>query len=245
MVPFILPLKKQFQRPSLQGRFLSIGSVEQAFLRISLIVKGRNIWSQQLRVQPGQKFTLQLPENLHKINQSDIECHITQTNSKKSALYMPLHDPLKISHPAGSFLNNLLRGGIMISILFLVLATLSIFIAQVMSIQGSLLTLLVVYLIGSCKASIRNLLFPAPNPMLPQQADIFSISDLMYSIVWKPILWFIPDFQGLNPTSALMNGELIPWLKIGMELSRALPFLFICSLYLFYFLPRQEKALLK
>jgi hypothetical protein len=40
-----------------------------------------------------------------------------------------------------------------------------------------------------------------------------------------------------------MNGEYIRWTTLLREATSSLPFLLVSSFYLFYFLPRQEKAL--
>ena len=247
-MPFALPLAQQKSQPSLRGKLFSMSKTPEAILRVSLVSQNRVLWSQNLRIVPGQEFKCSLPSPVMDLKDKNIECHLTQVNPDKSPLYMTLNDPISMTHPAGSLWSNLFRAGSMIGLLFLILATLSIFISQIMSTQGSLLTLFIIYLVGSCKESIRALLFPVASPYMPtpaQTLEAFSFSDLFYGLVWKPILWFVPDFQALNPTSALMNGEFIRWTTLLKEMTSALPFLLVSSFYLFYFLPRQEKALQK
>ena len=138
-------------------------------------------------------------------------------------------------------MGNLLRATMLSSLLIFTMAAIGIFLAQILSFQGSLFTSLVIYIIGSFKQDIHELLFSTGMPNIPGfSTEPLDPSTIFYSILWKPLLFITPDFQVLNPTSKLMNGEYIPWdvfINVG---STTLPFLCVTLLYVLYFLPRQE-----
>ena len=241
--PFELPLSAQKSYPVLFGKLLSLGQGEKALLRADIVQNNRVLWRQEMAYIPGQFFRLPLPEALTNLTQ--LELRLTQVNPDKKPLYLPLSEPLSITHPAGHIWKNILRGSLMLTLLFCVLICLGVFSSQVLSPQGSLLVLTLVYIVGSCKDSIRNLVFPLPLSMgMPApNPNEFHIMDVVYTMIWKPLLLLIPDFQALNPITPLMNGDYISWQIFLHQGVSTLPFLTLSAFYLFYFLPRQERCL--
>jgi len=119
----------------------------------------------------------------------------------------------------------------------------SIAAAQFLSTPGSAFTTISIYIIGFFKEDIRTMLFP-PLRSFQEEQILTSLNpvELFYIIVWKPILFFIPDFSLLNPTARIVNGELISWAELGFNFMSVIPFIAIISIYLFYFIPNQELA---
>ena len=240
--PFELPLSVQKSYPVLFGKLLSLGQGEKTLLRADIVQNNRVLWRQEMAYVPGQFFRLPLPEALANLTQ--LELRLTQVNPDKKPLYLPLSEPLSITHPAGHIWKNILRGSLMLTLLLGVLICLGVFSAQVLSPQGSLLVLTLVYIVGSCKDSIRNLVFPPLSLGMPvPNPNDFQVMDVIYAMIWKPLLWLIPDFQALNPITQIMNGDYISWQIFLHQGVSTLPFLTLSAFYLFYFLPRQERCL--
>jgi ABC-type multidrug transport system permease subunit len=141
--------------------------------------------------------------------------------------------------------SHLLKASLMITLLLGTLITLSLFSAQILSAQGSLLLIFLIYLVGSFQTNIEHLLFPAPPVLagMPQVEPSLGFSEVITTAIWKPLLWLVPDFQNLNPINSLMNGEFISWSFIWEQGISIGPFLAICSFYLIYFLPKRERAI--
>jgi hypothetical protein len=240
--PFVLPLSPQQSYPVLYGKLLSLSSLEKILVRADVVQDKRILWRNEIYIASGQFFRVSLPEELCHLD--NLELRLSQNNADKKPLYLPLSEPLSITHPAGHLWKNIFRGGLMISMLLFILISLGVFSAQVLSAQGSFLTLSLIYIVGSSKDGIRNLIFPiAPSGLLANNPASFHLSDVIYTIIWKPLLWLIPDFQALNPITELMNGDYISWTAFLHQGVSTLPFLTLCSFYLFYFLPRQERCL--
>lgn len=240
--PFTLPLTPQSSDPELSGRLLTLGSSDPVELRIGVLVNGRGAWGNVQTIVPGQEFRVRLPVELSRL-EGEKELRLLQLNPDKKALFLPIDKPLRLTHPSGSLGLNVLKAGLMLSLLFLSLLCLGVFTAQLLSPQGSLMVVSLVYLIGSFKGSISNLLFPPsmiPEHLRPDEA--VTVSEVFYTVTWRPLLWLVPDFQALNPTVLLTNGHFIGWDTFLSEATSTLPFLTLMAFYLFYFLPRQERA---
>jgi len=236
---FELPLQEQNDPIYLRGKLMSLRDMTQALLRLEIKHEGRLIWAEEKFIEPGVEFYHLLPPELSKL--SPLRLDIKQANEEKKPLYYVQSEPMSLSKPRGSFESNLLRGTLLSSLLIFTMAAIGIFFSQILSFQGSIFTSLVVYIIGSFKSDIYELLFSSATPNIPGVSEpSLDPTQIFYSIIWKPLLFIVPDFQVLNPTSKLMNGEYIPWdifLSVGFT---TLPFLCIILLYALYFLPRQE-----
>jgi hypothetical protein len=239
---FKIPALSKLNRPVLEGRLLALGKAKDLVIRLALRHNKRIIWARELPSSISKTFSVVLPLALSKLSNATLT--ISQVNSSKSALYLPNSSPLSITQPKGSWWGNVLKSSLMLTCLLGTLVTLSMFAAQLLSSQGSLLLMFLIYLVGSFKPDIEKLLFPVP-PMiegLAIQPTPFGISEVITAAIWRPLLWLIPNFQDLNPTDSLINGEFISWSTIGYNSAAALPLVAICGFYLAYFLPKRERA---
>lgn len=237
---FEFPVTPQKEPIYVRGKLMSLQDMPQAELVMEVRSEGRLVWSDQLMIEPNVEFYHMLPYQLSELN--NLRLNIIQGNPDKKPLYYVQTEPISLSNPKGSFQGNLIRGTLLSSILILTMSAIGVFFSQVLSFQGSIFTSMVIYIFGSSKAYIYELLFKSSTPNIPGMTQDTSMDpvQIFYSILWKPILFLLPDFQALNPTNKLMNGEYIPWNSFVHVGSSIMPFLFIILVYTLYFLPKQE-----
>ena len=225
----------------LTGQLVSQGTKKRAILEVTLSSDETPFWRNRIQIEGNKKFIMSLPSSIQKI--SPLKMSIRQFNEKKEALYYLQYQPFHITNYYGTVWPNLFRGIGTLLILSIILIFISIACAQFLSTQGSAFFTIAIYIIGFFKEEIRNMLFP-PLKYFQQQDILHSLNpvELFYIIVWKPILFFIPDFSKLNPTNRIVNGDLISWSELSFNFLSSVPFIAIISIYLFYFLPKQELA---
>ncbi|MBF0198844.1 MAG: hypothetical protein HQL32_14100 [Planctomycetes bacterium] len=236
---FIIEKPGKAKRRELRGslRSISLSKETNLFMRLR---KGREaLWISAQTIKSGKTFYQKLPEIPDSFYPLPLE--LKQESAKGSTVfyYLP-KKPLMVSTATSSVISNYLRSSIMIMGLCATLIALSFFFSQFLSLQGSFLVISLIFLIGCFKSDIYQLLFPTPMPTSMPQPPNLSFVDLFYRMVWEPLLFLTPDFYHLNPTPYLSNSELISWQLIGSHFLSIIPFLIILSLYLFYFVPKQE-----
>jgi len=238
---FDLKLNKLNSDYQLSGSLATQASKTMAILEVTLAKDKNDFWQRRIEIQPNKDFVINLPSAIQKL--SPLSLKIKQVNEKKKAFYYLQSKPIYITNYYGTIWPNLFRGAATLLIKGILLIFISIAAAQFLSTPGSAFTTITVYIIGFFKEDIRNMLFP-PLRSFQEQNILTNLNpvELFYIIVWKPILFFIPDFSLLNPTARIVNGELISWSELGFNFMSVIPFITIISIYLFYFIPNQELA---
>ena len=240
-IQFDLNLNKLNTDYQLSGSLATQAVKTNAVLSVILSKDNNDFWERRIEIQPNKEFVLNLPNAIQKL--SPLKLKIKQFNKKKKAFYYLQSKPIYVTNYYGTIWPNLFRGAATLLIKGILLIFISIAAAQFLSTPGSAFTTISIYIIGFFKEDIRTMLFP-PLRSFQEEQILTSLNpvELFYIIVWKPILFFIPDFSLLNPTARIVNGELISWAELGFNFMSVIPFIAIISIYLFYFIPNQELA---
>lgn len=242
-ISFPIAIKKLNQQFRLRGTLRGQSDGKEGILRCRIIKENNVLWARQLPIKTNREFILMLPSQLYNIGPVTLE--MTHLNKNKSPVYFLSNQPFLLSIYYGPLWHNLTRGSIQILILVFVLVAISMLLCQFLSIQGTLLGTLFLYIIGFFKSNIHAIIFPEATFYPGMAVKDTTLIDIFYLILWKPILFIIPNFGNLNPTSSLISGSLITTEKLLDNIIEIIPLLLIITFICKVFLPKQELASLK
>jgi hypothetical protein len=233
-----LPLHHNEKTLEVSGRLLSVDADLDILLELRVQTPERALWRETLTLRTGQPFRFNLPPALQ--NHNDLRLMIRQANASDEPLIYTSHHPFRVRAPGGSLSENASRALFKLSLLWLYLLTLAFVMARLLPPQSSLLPIGFVTLIGTFHASIQETLFPMSKIPKEFQPGL-GLGDILYLILWKPLLSLIPDFQALNPISALARGERVSFEQLPSQMTGVLFLLAVAFIITRYLLPRRER----
>lgn len=237
-----LPLEHKEENLEVSGKLLGVNSELNVFLDIRVYAEGKALWRNSLNLNTGSPFRLSLPPALQ--NFKDLQLMISQMNQQKEPLIYTSHHPFQVRVPGGSLEANIGRAFLKMSLLWLYLLTLAFVIARLLPPQTSLLPIGFICLVGTTKSSIEGMLFPISRIPEELQPDL-TLGDVFYTIVWRPLLGFVPDFQHLNPIPYLARGERVPLEHLPNQLLGIGLLLILSAIVTHIMLPRRERLPLR
>ncbi len=114
-------------------------------------------------------------------------------------------EEVEVLYRAGSFSANYIRAVLMILARLIFLAALGIFVSTWLSFPVAMLICVVIFFTGTINGFVME-----SFDYLGQGATI------IYSLTIKPILWFLPRFDGeFNPTQFMISAKLLSWLFLA------------------------------
>jgi hypothetical protein len=233
-----LPLKHDKEAIQVSGQFLSVDSDLDVHLDLRVQNSDRALWRDTVSIRTGQPFRFSLPPALQ--DHRELKLMVRQINSSKEpVIYTSLH-PFQIQEPGGRLGANIFRALTKLSLLWFYLITLAYVLARLLPPQSSLLPMGLVSIIGMYRSSIQNVLFPVSK--VPEEFRAAQgLGDILYLILWKPLLFLVPDFQSLNPIPALARGERILFDQLSSQLVPIICVIILGVLTARYFLPQRER----
>lgn len=105
----------------------------------------------------------------------------------------------------GGFGGNFLRAALLILVRLLFLAGLSVSVSTWLSFPVAVLVGMAIFVTGTI------------NGFINESFEYLSTgASMVYSLTLKPILWFLPQFDGaFNPTGYIVSGEFLSWLFLA------------------------------
>lgn len=242
-VRFLLEVPRGAAGLRLQGTLFSAGSGDATMLGLALVQDGKVFWSRVLPVESAKPFVQLLPHDLDPAKSTELE--VVQGGPEGKVFYYKPSEPFAVSSPRGGFWSNLPGAWLLFAMLCAFLMGLAFACSQFVTAQVSLLLTATMAGIGFLKGGIQELLFPVPLAIEGVPTPPPTAIDLLYLVLWKPVLFLLPDFQALDPSTRMVEGRWISWPEVLEAFGSVAPCAALVILALHWALPRQEAAELR